>query len=57
MGRLLGTDVGSRLPASLACSVLAAGAGVQLIRTHDVWETVQALRMTEAILSHNRYVD
>ena len=57
MGRLLGTDVGRRLPASLACSVLAAGSGVQMIRTHDVWETVQALRMTEAILSHNRYVD
>jgi dihydropteroate synthase len=57
MGRLLGTDVGGRLPASLACSVLAVGAGVQMIRTHDVLETVQALRMTEAILSHNRYVD
>jgi len=37
--------------------VLAVGAGVQMIRTHDVLETVQALRMTEAILSHNRYVD
>jgi dihydropteroate synthase len=39
-----------RLPGSLACATLAVAAGVQLIRTHDVAATVQALRMTEAIL-------
>jgi dihydropteroate synthase len=57
IGKLLGTDVAGRLSASLACAVLAVDAGAQLIRTHDVLETVQALRMTEAVLSHNRYVD
>jgi dihydropteroate synthase len=40
-----------RLPGALACTVLAAEAGVQMFRTHDVAETVQALRMTEAILA------
>jgi dihydropteroate synthase len=39
-----------RLPASLACATLAVTDGVQLIRTHDVAETVQAIRLTEAIL-------
>ena len=51
MGKLLGGTVGDRLPAALACTSLAVEAGVQLIRTHDVAETVQAVRMTEAILA------
>jgi dihydropteroate synthase len=49
IGTLLGTDLAARLPASLACASLAVAAGVQIIRTHDVAETVQAVRMTEAI--------
>ena len=51
MGKLLGGTVGERLPAALACTSMAVEAGVQLIRTHDVAETVQAVRMTEAILA------
>lgn len=50
MGRLLGATVTERLPASLACSVWAVQSGVQIIRTHDVSETKQALRMAEALL-------
>ncbi len=46
---LLGTDLAARLPASLACACLAVESGVQIIRTHDVAETVQAVRMTEAM--------
>ena len=57
IGRLLGTEVPGRLPASLACAVLAVRDGVQIIRTHDVGETVQALRMTEAILAHNEHAE
>jgi len=49
IGKLLGPDVPARLPASLACACLAVGAGVQIIRAHDVAETVQAVRMTEAV--------
>ncbi|MEI9959610.1 MAG: dihydropteroate synthase [Limisphaerales bacterium] len=50
IGKLLGAEVDERLPASLACASLAVADGVQIIRTHDVAETVQAVRMTEAIL-------
>jgi len=51
IGKLLGAEVGARLPASLACACLAVADGVQIIRTHDVAETVQAVRMTEAIMA------
>lgn len=54
MGKLLGADVAERLPAALACTTLAAAAGAQIIRTHDVAETVQAVRMTEAILAQKQ---
>jgi len=51
IGKLLGAEVNERLPASLACATLAVAAGVQIIRTHDVAETVQAVRLTEALLA------
>jgi dihydropteroate synthase len=54
IGTLLGAEVAGRLPASLACASLAVAAGVQIIRTHDVAETVQAVRMTEAVLARTK---
>jgi dihydropteroate synthase len=54
MRELLGTGVAERLPASLACACLGVEAGVHLVRAHDVAETVQAIRTTEAILAHNK---
>ncbi len=51
MGKLLGAEASARLPGALACACLAVEAGVQIIRTHDVAETVQAVRMSEAILA------
>jgi dihydropteroate synthase len=51
IGKLLGAEIGERLPAALACASLAVSAGVQIIRAHDVRETVQAVRMAEAILA------
>lgn len=50
LGALLGVGVEARLPASLACACLAVVAGVEILRVHDVAETVQAVRMTEAWL-------
>ena len=47
--KLLGVPVDDRLPASLACATWAAIQGSQIIRVHDVAETVQAVRMTEAL--------
>ena len=46
-----GAKLNERLPASLACAILAIESGVQIIRTHDVRETLQAVRMAEAVLS------
>jgi len=51
IGSLLGAKVHDRLPGSLACACCAVDAGVQIVRTHDVAETLQAVRMTEAILA------
>jgi dihydropteroate synthase len=38
-----------RLPGSIAAHVIAAQRGARIIRTHDVAETVQALRVAAAI--------
>ena len=54
MGSLLGARTGERLPGGLACACLAVQAGTCMIRTHDVAETVQAIRMTEAILRNTK---
>lgn len=52
IGLLFGTEVSARLPAALACACWAVETGVQLIRTHDVAATWQAVRMMENILNH-----
>ena len=49
--KLLHVPVEERLPASLACTTLAIEAGAHIIRTHDVFETVQAMRMAETVLA------
>jgi len=54
IGKLLGANLNERLPASLACASLAIESGAQIIRTHDVVETVQAVRMTEAVLGRTK---
>jgi dihydropteroate synthase len=54
IGRLLGADVKERLPGSLACAVWAVASGAQVIRAHDVMETVQVVRMAEAITAARR---
>ena len=57
IGKILGGGTNERLPASLACATLAVAEGVQIIRTHDVAETVQAVRMAEAILARRINVE
>lgn len=51
MGRLPECGVNDRLTASLACSCWVSASGAQIIRTHDVSETLAAVRMIEAILA------
>ncbi len=51
IGALLGQDdPGDRLPGSLAATALAVFNGAHVIRSHDVGETCQAVRVAEAIL-------
>jgi len=50
--KLTGAKLNERLPGSLACATLAVKSGVNIIRAHDVAETLQAVRMSEAILKH-----
>ena len=57
IGKLLGAEVENRLPASLACATLAVTSGANIIRTHDVAETVQAVRMAEAVVARYNHVD
>jgi dihydropteroate synthase len=54
IGKLVGAKPKERLPASLACAVLAVVGGAQIIRAHDVAETVQGVRMAEAALSRKK---
>ena len=51
IGQLLNVGPDQRLPGSLACAVMAAMQGAQIIRVHDVKETVEAMRVVEATLS------
>ena len=49
IGRLAGGEADARLGGSLAAALWAAGEGAQLLRVHDVRETVQALALWRAI--------
>lgn len=51
IGQLLGVALDRRLAGSIACAVIAAMKGAQIIRVHDVKETVDALRVVQATLS------
>jgi dihydropteroate synthase len=49
LGRLTGRDVGARTAAGVAAAVLAVERGARLIRTHDVIETVDGLKVAAAV--------
>jgi dihydropteroate synthase len=48
-GRLLGREVGERMPASVAAGLAAVARGAAVLRVHDVRETVDALRVWGAV--------
>lgn len=50
IGKIDGSQVGDRLGGTIASSVLAAAAGADVLRVHDVIESRQALLMATAIL-------
>ncbi len=49
IGNILGNDVEERLIGSIAANMYAVLEGADIIRVHDVGETVQMLRMVKAI--------
>jgi dihydropteroate synthase len=50
LGKLTGAEIpADRLPGALACAALAVRDGVQILRVHDVRETVAAARVAEAV--------
>lgn len=50
IGETLDRPRGQRLPGSLAAAVLCVEAGARILRVHQVSETVDAVRLTEAVL-------
>jgi dihydropteroate synthase len=54
LGAVTGAAVGARLPGALACAALGVGAGMNIVRAHDVIETLQAVRIAEAIVAKQR---
>jgi dihydropteroate synthase len=51
IGKLTGVAVDSRLEGSIAAAVLAVREGADMVRVHEVPETVQALRVAAAMMS------
>jgi dihydropteroate synthase len=52
LARIIGAEIGGKSSASVAAACQAVRDGVQIVRVHDVAETVAAVRTTEAILAH-----
>ncbi len=53
IGKILDKPLKKRLYGGLALAVLAVNKGARVIRTHDVAATVDALKMTSAVLQHS----
>lgn len=50
LGELTGRDVFDRLPGSISAAVVAVMKGAQIVRAHDVRETVDALKVVSAVM-------
>jgi dihydropteroate synthase len=50
LGKLTGQPVEGRLAAGIAAAVLAAERGAHIVRTHDVGATLDALKVTAAVM-------
>ena len=49
LGKVTGKDTHERVAASIAAAVLAADRGARIVRVHDVPETIDALKLWEAV--------
>ena len=51
LGKITGKDTNERVAASIAAAIMAANRGANIIRVHDVPETIDALKLWEAVES------
>ena len=54
LGAITGRDVDDLLPASIAAAVVAVMQGAQIVRAHDVAETVDALRVARSLIESGK---
>jgi len=55
LGKITGREVAQLMPASIAAAVVAVQQGAQIIRAHDVAETVDALRVAAAVMNSGSF--
>ncbi len=51
LGKIIGKDTNDRVSSSIAAAIMAADRGAKIVRVHDVPETVDALKVWEAVHS------
>jgi dihydropteroate synthase len=49
LGKITGKEAQERMPPSIAAAIMAADHGARIVRVHDVAETVDALKLWEAV--------
>jgi len=54
LGAITGRDVGERVAASAAAALLAVQRGAAIVRVHDVRETVDVLKILNAVNGSGR---
>jgi len=54
LGVITGREVDDLLPASIAAAVVAVMQGAQIVRAHDVAETVDALRVARSLIESGK---
>ena len=55
IGKLTGSPVRDRLEGSVAAAVLAVREGADIVRVHDVPQTVRALKVANAIIAFQKH--
>jgi dihydropteroate synthase len=56
IGKLTGREANIRMGGTIASNVLAAAAGAQMLRVHDVREMAEALRVADAVLGRRGWL-
>jgi len=51
LGKVTGKDTDERVASSIAAAVMAADRGARIVRVHDVTETVDALKLWDAVIT------